>query len=69
MSRTEAGLLEGEMKATEQIKNELLKAAKAAWFTVAQAGYSPGIVQPGATQPGATQSGSFQPDFAQAAVP
>ena len=39
----------------QQIKNDQFKAAKAAQFTVSQAGFSqPEIVQPGLAQPGVT---------------
>ena len=69
MSQTEAGLFNGEMKAMQRIKNDQFKAAKAAQFTVGQAGFSqPGIVQPGLAQPGVTQTGVAQPGFVQPGV-
>ena len=55
MSQTEAELFNEEIKAMQQIKNDQFKAAKAAQFTVSQAGFSqPEIVQPGLAQPGVT---------------
>ena len=66
MSQTETGLLNGEMKAMQRIKNDQFKAAKAAQFTVGQPGFSqPGIVQPGVTQTGVAQSGVVQPGVTQ----
>ena len=69
MSQTEAGLLNGEMKATQRIENDQFKAAKAAQFTVGQPGFSqPGIAQAGLAQPGVTQTGVAQPGFFQPGV-
>lgn len=71
MSQTEAGLLNGEMKATQRIKNDQFKAAKAAQFTVGQPGMAQpevnqsGFVQPVLAQPGVTQTGVAQPGVAQ----
>ena len=69
LSQTEAGLLNGEMKTMQRIKNDQFKAAKAAQFTVGQPRFSqPGIVQPGLAQPGVTQPGVAQPGFVQPGV-
>jgi hypothetical protein len=68
-SQTEAGLLNGEMKAMQRIKNDQFKAAKAAQYTVGQPGFSqPGIVQPGIVQPGIAQPGIVQPGIAQPGI-
>ena len=64
MSQTEAGLLNGEMKAMQRIKNDQFKVAKAAQTTVGQ----PGVLQPGIAQPGITQAVVGQPAFTQPAV-
>ncbi len=74
MSQTDAGLLNGEMKAMQRIKNDQFKAAKAAQTTVAQPAFAqpgfaqPGFVQPAFAQPGFAQPGFVQPAFAQQGV-
>ena len=64
MSQTEAGLLNGEMKAMQRIKNDQFKAAKANQTSFGQ----PALPQPGAVQVGAFQPSVAQPEFAQPAV-
>ena len=71
MSQTEAGLLNGEMKAMQRIKNDQFKAAKAAQTAIAhsappQQGFAqPGVTQAGFVQPGLAQQAFVQPGFAQ----
>ena len=80
MSQTEAGILNGEMKAMQRIKNDQFKAAKANQTSFGQPAFpQPGSVQPavsqpavpqvGATQPGIVQPGVVQPAVSQPAVP
>ena len=64
MSQTEAGLLNGEMKAMQRIKNDQFKAATANQTSFGQ----PALPQPGAVQVGAFQPSVAQPGFAQPAV-
>ena len=69
MSQTEAGLLNGEMKAMQRIKNDQFKVAKAAQTTVGQPGVlRPGTAQAGFAQPGITQAVVGQPAITQPAV-
>ena len=69
MSQTEAGLLNGEMKAMQGIKNDQFKVAKAAQTTVGQPAFpQPAFAQPGVLQPGIVQAGFAQPDIAQTLV-
>ena len=63
MSQTEAGLLNGEMKAMQRIKNDQFKAAKANQTSFGQ----PAL--PGTFQPSVAQPGFAQPAVSQPAVP
>ena len=65
MSQTEAGLLNGEMKAMQRIKNDQFKAAKANQASLGQ----PVFPQAGASQSNFAHSGLTQPSFSQPAAP
>ena len=70
MSQTEAGLLNGGMKAMQRIKNDQFKAAKANQVSFGQTSLpQPGIAQVGAFQPDVAQPGIPQAATIQAAVP
>ena len=65
MSQTESGLLNGEMKAMQRIKNDQFKAAKANQSSLSQSAFP----QAGAFQPNAVHPGLTQPTFSQPAAP
>ena len=70
MSQTEAGLLNGEMKAMQRIKNDQFKVAKANQTSFSQLALpQPGAVQVEAFQPSVAQPRFAHPVVSQPAVP